>query len=389
MSDQDFNGTRPSGGRVLLYLVIAAVLITPFAMILWARTHTQEQPRIQILQDMGHQPRFRPEAYTDVFPDHRAMRIPPAQAVPHTDEGLGEDDHYYRGYATDSHNQPVMVKAADGTEDKKWFSGLPPQVPLNMDLLKRGQERFKIYCSVCHGYGAYGDGQVQRHASQPGVSEGWVQPMNLQKHDADGKLVFGEDQYPSGKIFNTITHGMRTMPAYGKQIPVADRWAIIAYVRALQFAQNYPTAKLAAGTRIDSDEEWMLKLPVKLVIDAKASLDDPGLIEAGKVLFNEKYPCSTCHLAPGGPCPPFGDKSVYPNGPVGEKEHVTDGIGGAVKEITIDEAYVHESVKSPMAKIVVSRTTHEPYPPIMVLSQTPSDAEIHAIYAYLRSFGKK
>ncbi len=103
--------------------------------------------------------------------------------------------------------------------------------------MERGKERFGIYCAPCHGLSGHGDGMVSRHADK--LMEGsWVTPSNFHDDRARGLAV--------GDIFNTISHGVRNMPAYGPQVEVADRWAIVMYVRALQMSQNAPKGAVPA-----------------------------------------------------------------------------------------------------------------------------------------------
>ena len=102
-------------------------------------------------------------------------------------------------------------------------------------MLRRGRERYDIYCAPCHGLGGYGDGMVARRAADmqaagADTAAGWVAPTNYHNDDLRKR--------PAGHLYNTITNGIRSMPAYGKQIPVTDRWAIVAYVKALQRSQN-------------------------------------------------------------------------------------------------------------------------------------------------------
>jgi mono/diheme cytochrome c family protein len=95
-------------------------------------------------------------------------------------------------------------------------------------MLRRGQERYDIYCSPCHGLAGYGDGMVAMRAE--GLQEGtWTPPSSIHT-----ELV--RSRAP-GHLYNTITNGIRNMPAYGPQISVEDRWAIVAYVEALQRSQ--------------------------------------------------------------------------------------------------------------------------------------------------------
>jgi len=97
---------------------------------------------------------------------------------------------------------------------------------INEDIVKRGQERYDIFCSVCHGKPGNGDGMIVRRGYRRAAS-------------------FNDDrsrQAPVGHFFDAITNGWGAMPAYAPQIPVQDRWAIIAYVRALQLSQQTAAA---------------------------------------------------------------------------------------------------------------------------------------------------
>ena len=119
---------------------------------------------------------------------------------------------------------------------------IPNEVKVTPEFLHRGQERFNIYCAPCHGMAGYGDGMVNARA-QALMAVGadgtaWTQPQNL----IEPKII----SRPDGSLFNTITNGIRTMPPYDKQITVIDRWAIVAYVRALQHSQHASPADAAA-----------------------------------------------------------------------------------------------------------------------------------------------
>mgnify|MGYP000454058439 CR=1 FL=1 len=188
--------------------VLVLLTLVPLALIARARAVTSEQPRIHLVPDMDNQPKYRAQAANPMFADGRAMRPRVAGTVRLGDRG--ED----RVIAT-------------GKVGEDWVVAIP--VPVTMPLLRRGQERWGIYCAPCHGLAGYGDGMVAKRAEA--LAEGtWTPPSSLHTD-----LV---RQRPAGHLFNTITNGIRTMPAYGPQIPVADRWAIVAYVRALQRSQN-------------------------------------------------------------------------------------------------------------------------------------------------------
>lgn len=109
----------------------------------------------------------------------------------------------------------------------------PPPPPLTMALLERGRERYDIFCSVCHGPAGYGDGQI--------VQRGFPAPPSYHSE----RLRKVSNQY----IYNVITQGYGVMFSYAQRVPPADRWAIIAYIRALQASQHVATAQLSAIER--------------------------------------------------------------------------------------------------------------------------------------------
>jgi mono/diheme cytochrome c family protein len=204
----------PKAIRYAILIVILLAMIPP-ALIAQLRAVNSKSPRVHLILDMDNQPKFRAQHANPLFVDGRAMRIQVEDTVARG--GLQEDDHHYLGVRGDA-----------------WATDFPPQVSVNMPLLQRGRERFDIYCLPCHGAAGYGDGIVNKRAMElmnlgtNGTT--WVQPKSI--HDADVR------EQPPGQIYNSITNGVRTMPAYGSQIPVADRWAIVAYVKALQRSQN-------------------------------------------------------------------------------------------------------------------------------------------------------
>lgn len=157
-----------------------------------------------LFPEMNHQGKYKPQAESKFFADGRADRPLPAGVVPRG--FLRDDDHFYRG------------KTADG----QWAKGFPEAVKVDARLLARGRERYTIYCAPCHG--ALGDGN--------GITKQYGMGATPTYHD-DRLRTMAE-----GEIFNTITNGIKTMSAYGDKLVPEDRWAVIAYVRALQRAQN-------------------------------------------------------------------------------------------------------------------------------------------------------
>lgn len=192
-----------------LVIILIALSWIPIALALRARTVKKTEPRIHIIQDMDNQPKVKPQSRFLLFADRRGMRPPVPGAVARgsliTDSGI----------------------ALGTTADGGWVDAIP--VAINVAMLQRGRERFDIFCSPCHGLAGYGDGMVSRRADQ--LQEGtWTPPSSLHT-----ELIRSRQ---AGHLFNTISNGIRNMPAYGAQIPVEDRWAIVAYVRALQRSQN-------------------------------------------------------------------------------------------------------------------------------------------------------
>ena len=152
--------------------------------------------------DMKHEPKFQhPYQESDFFPDGRASRTPPADTVAR--DNLRLDDALYKG----------KVNGKEVTE-------LP--FPVTPELLNRGQERFTIFCSVCHGPLGKGDGMI--------VQRGFPAPPSY--HLARLRNA------PIGHFYDVMTNGWGKMYSFNDRISVKDRWAIAAYIRVLQLSQN-------------------------------------------------------------------------------------------------------------------------------------------------------
>jgi len=198
-----------------LVIVITCAATIPLALIFRARTSYSDKPKIHIIQNMDNQPKFVSQEANALFLDGRAMR-PKIKGTISQDEMEG-DTHKYMGVV-----------------DGDWAATYPPSLTVNHDFLLRGQERFTIYCAPCHGVVGDGEGLVHHRATQlveTGVNgTSWVAPKNLHEDVIREQSV--------GQLFNSITNGIRTMSAYGSQIPIEDRWAIVSYIKALQLSQN-------------------------------------------------------------------------------------------------------------------------------------------------------
>lgn len=171
---------------------------------------------LQVHPDMDNQPKFKAQSASTFFADGRANRPAPLGTI--AQGHLYEDDVL------------AMGKDASGTLIKS------NPLPVTEALLKRGQERFNINCAACHGRLGDGNGAVKAR------SYGALAPANLQ----EPRLR----EVVDGHIFDVITHGIRTMQPLGWNIPVGDRWAITAYVRALQRSQNATIKDVPTGTDV-------------------------------------------------------------------------------------------------------------------------------------------
>jgi len=163
-------------------------------------------------QKMGRQPRYDPLEPSDFFADGMAARPRVAGTV-----ARGE-------LVTNPFLETGKINNTDG-------DGFP--FPINEQVLNRGQERFNIYCSECHGRLGDGNGMIP--------SRGYRRPPSF--HTDTLRTA------PTGHFFDVMTNGFGAMPPYAPQVPVNDRWAIIAYIRALQLSQNMNVAQLPESER--------------------------------------------------------------------------------------------------------------------------------------------
>ena len=210
----------PKAPRWMIFTGVLAALalaVPPF-IIARVRATPDENRAVHIFFDMDFQPKFKPQTLNPLFADGRAQRTSVVGIVARGETQL--DAHRF-----------------EGVLEGKWADRLPDGMTMSKELLERGQERYNIYCSVCHGYAGYGDGPVNKRAMElmsssegPANGTAWVQAKSM--HDP---LV---REHALGLIYNIATNGIRNMAGYGTQITVEDRWAIAAYVKALQFSQN-------------------------------------------------------------------------------------------------------------------------------------------------------
>jgi mono/diheme cytochrome c family protein len=210
--------------RPIIYflLFLVALSLIPVGLVYKSRaTRLRDQTRVQVVYDMDNQFYFKAQSRNPFFADDMAMRQPVEGTVA-------------RGQAwTDDPRDHGRVQG-----DTLFVDAFP--VTVDRPLIDRGEERFNIYCAPCHGLSGDGNGLV--HARAASLAEGtWTPPTDLGSQTVVDR--------PVGHLYNTIKNGIRNMPAYGSQIPVQDRWAIVAYVRALQLARTATIEDVPAAER--------------------------------------------------------------------------------------------------------------------------------------------
>ena len=169
-------------------------------------------------QDMHDQPKYRPLRGSELFDDQRSAR--PLVAGTVARGSLREDEVYFTG-----------------KQGKDFVAELPASVKLTPELLARGQQQFQIYCTPCHGRTGRGDGMV--------VRRGFKAPVSY--HTDRLRTI------PIGYFYDVMTNGFGAMADYAAQVAPADRWAIAAYIRTLQYSQYAPAADVPADRRGELD----------------------------------------------------------------------------------------------------------------------------------------
>lgn len=219
----------------LSYIFVGAIIVSAFGF----RGSKSELPPIEVFPDMDHQAKIKYQAASDFFADGRGARLPVKNTVPMGFEipakaaangakparfgftnGL---DYYNTGKMGDFYGDGLPVEI---TSDASVF---------NEAFLKRGEQRYNIHCAICHGTSGNGKGVTSKYGILTAFN--FQQPGNT---DPANAAAFRAD----GAIFDVITNGKGLMGSYGGNITVRDRWAIVAYIRALQLAAKESGATL-------------------------------------------------------------------------------------------------------------------------------------------------
>jgi hypothetical protein len=235
--------------------------------------------------DMQDEPKFFPQRGTTFYPDGRSVRPQVANTVA---RGQLHQDTYY----------------STGLQDGREGNTMP--IPVTLEVLERGQERFNIYCTPCHSRVGNGAGMIVQRGYRPAGNFHTPRLMAA----------------PLGHFFNVMTNGYGAMPEYSAQLSPQDRWAVVAYIKALQLSQAAKPADAEPGAKIESlaaiasseglDQsytEWVL--PRTAIYGTPNNLDN-GIPAALAPDANGKYPAQ--------PAPSAAAPAAKPSPPAAKKQ---------------------------------------------------------------------
>ncbi|MDR8393215.1 c-type cytochrome [Aliifodinibius sp. S!AR15-10] len=296
-----------------------------------------EQEPVHPNMNMDQQERFEAQEQNSFFADNRSMRQPVEGTI--SRGNLRQDPVFYQGI----------------NEDSSFVSEIPVEV--DKAFLYRGQNGYEVYCTPCHG--KVGDGQGIVMTGQ----YGFVPAPTFHQE----RLRNVENGY----LYSVIANGIRNMPAYAHQIKVQDRWAIVAYIRALQRSQYVPEEDIQEyDVDLASLQSDFADQQKKEQAQQEAAAAAGGDVSAarGEELYVANG-CQACHSRDG-------SDGIGPThqGVMGRTEQLADG-----SSITVDEEYLRESIVNPSAKIV------EGYDPVMAPYSYLSDSEIQSLIEYLKT----
>lgn len=265
--NEDLTDTEIPKWIRLAGMLMAFLLLLPPVIIYRAAGMTSRSPRMHVVPDMDWQHKYKAQTVSPkidymvgddtkhraLFENMRAMQKPIPGTIARGN--LTADSHLHQGVQSGTSVTATVPKNAFASlsatvaqdqeaakpPEPQWVTTFPEQVTVNLELLERGQNRFEIYCAPCHGYSGNGDGLVNQRAMSLAASgaAAWTSAKSL--HDPEVK------KNHVGRIFDTITNGRNSMGPYKSQISVEDRWAIVAYVKALQGTGIKPVTATAAS----------------------------------------------------------------------------------------------------------------------------------------------
>lgn len=226
------------------FLLISLLLTIALIAALGFRGQKSTGPPLEVFPDMVRQVKVRAQAPLAFFADNRGPRPPVPGTIP-----IGYEMPRPQTIATPAEAVPVPATRArlafsagndyynTGKMGDRWGTGMP--VELTAEMMERGRQRYNITCAMCHGATAWGNGITKQFGLATVVS---IRDERVTK-------------MADGEIFNTITNGKNTMMAYGSDIMIPDRWAIIAYLRALQRSQGATMADVPEEHRAELEKK--------------------------------------------------------------------------------------------------------------------------------------
>jgi len=316
---------------------IASLLLLSL-LLMGCRGQKSEKPPISPQQNMQFQDRFNAQQENPFFENNMAMRAPVEGTV--SRGGLRHDAAIFEG--TDDNGEYLTENPMDVTRS----------------FMYRGKERYDIYCAPCHG--GTGDGQGIIMTGQYGYV-----PAPTFHRGASYDM-------PDGQFYSAIANGIRSMPAYNTQIKVEDRWAIVAYIRALQRSQNVPENEIEQFdidlVQLRTEYEAELARQEELAAARGDDSEEEISIERGERLYTANA-CHTCHSLDG-------TRLVGPSfaGLYGSERNFEDGTSAVA-----DEEYLIESIVYPSEKIV------EGYDDIMAAYDFLSDSELQSLVEFIKA----
>lgn len=315
-----------------------AILLFISLMLMSCRGQLSEKPPISPQQNMQFQNRFNAQENNEFFANNMSMRPPVEGTIARGD--LRQNSELFEGR----------------DENGDFITEIPLDV--TQSFLYRGQERYDTFCTPCHG--KTGDGQGIIMTGQYGYV-----PAPSYHRQASYDMTDGE-------FYSAITEGIRSMPAYNTQIKVEDRWAIVAYIRALQRSQNVPREEIE---RYDVDiaqletEYEALRQREEALAEERASDDEEEIsAERGEQLYTANA-CQTCHSLDG-------SRLVGPSfaGLYGSDRQFEDGSATEA-----DEEYLRNSIVNPGDDVL------EGYNNVMPPYNYLSDGEIQSLVEFIKA----
>ncbi len=317
--------------KLLALLLVSVVMMS-------CRGQKTDKPPIRHHFNMNFQERFNAQQENQFFEDGMAMRMPVEGTVA---RGMLRHD-------------TVLFEGVD--DSGEYVDEIPFE--LTREFLNRGRERYDVYCQMCHGGTGDGQGIIMTGGY------GYVPAPTF--HSESSRNM------PDGEFYSAIANGIRNMPAYATQINVEDRWAIVAYVRALQASQNVRESEM---DRFDVDLAELRNLyeqeqaRLEAIAAARAAgASDEVTAERGERLYIQNA-CQACHSLDGrdGVGPTFA-------GLYGAERNFTDGTSAIA-----DEDYLIESILEPEVLIV------EGYDNVMVPYTHLNESELQSLVEFIRS----